>query len=128
MVNLADVVTGLGADAVPAAGGGWIVRVPTERRGSLSVAVSESERTVALRVFVLRGPDQGHREVYRRLLEKNLDIRHWRFGLDADGDIVAAADVLRDVLDVDLLDGLLGALSAAVDEIAAGIIQAGFAE
>lgn len=126
MGNLADVVAGLGAETVPATGGGWIVRVPTERRGSLSVVVSESERTVALRAFILRGPDQGHREVYRRLLEKNLDIRHWRFGLDGDGDVVAAADVLRDSLDVDLLDGLLGALSATVDEIAAGIIQTGF--
>lgn len=126
MGELADVLDELGVDAVAGMRGAWMVRVPTERRGAITVELTETERTVALRAFLLRGPEQGHEAVYRRLLAKNLETRHWRLALDGDGDIVAAADVMRSCVDTDTLDGLLGAVSALVDEIYAGVLSVGF--
>ena len=64
----------------------------------------------------MRGPDRDHLKVYERLLGKNLTTRDWRFGTDADGDVYAVADSPLAGLDADVLDGLLGSLSALIDE------------
>jgi len=126
MDRLEDLVGDLGAAMSPSARGGWVVRVPTERRGEIAAHVVERERTVAIRAFVMRGPDRAHADVYRRLLGKNLEPGPWRLALDADGDIVAAAYLERDGLDADRLDSVLGALSSLVDEIFDGILRTGF--
>lgn len=126
MGSIGDILAAYGDAVEPSRRGGWVVRVPTERRGAVAVHVAESERTVTLRAFVFRGPDRQREAVYRRLLEKNLAMRHWRFALDADGDVVAAADIVTGDLDDARIDGLLGALSVAVDEVYEGILQTGF--
>ena len=64
--------------------------------------------------------------MYARLLRKNLDTRHWRFAIDDDGDLFLLADARLDGLDVDVLDGLLGALSTLVDEIYESVVRMGF--
>lgn len=116
----------LGVPVAPAPRGGWVVRVPTAKRGEIAVHVDGGERTVTMRAFVMRGPDRGHDAVYRRLLGKNLETRHWRFALDRDGDIIAVADVPGAAMDASALDGLLGALSALVDEVYDGLLREGF--
>jgi len=128
---MADVVSPLlekldvGAQAAP--GGGWVVRVPSAKRGDLAAHISATERTVTIRAFVIRGPDRGHLEVFQRLLRKNLATRDWRFALDEAGDVYALADVAVEGLDSDALDGLLGGLSALVDEVYEGVLRTGFA-
>ncbi len=104
----------------------WAVRVPCTKRGSLAVLVTVRERTVGLRAFVVRGPDRAHVEVYARLLHKNMDARDWRFGIDGPGDVWALADTPLEGLDADRLDGLLGALSALVDETFESVVRTGF--
>lgn len=104
----------------------WGVRIPTAMRGAIGVGIEAGERTVTMRAFFLRGPDRGHEEVYRRLLRRHLDTRHWRFALDDVGDLYLVADVPLAGLDPDGLDGLLGALSALVDETYEGVVRAGF--
>jgi len=124
--RLDDIVGSLGAAASRSPRGGWVVRVPTARRGEIAAHLVERERTVLVRAFVMRGPDRAHVDVYRRLLGKNLESGRWRLALDGDGDVVAAADLERDGLDGDRLDGALGALSALVDEVYEGILHTGF--
>lgn len=105
----------------------WSVAVPTSKRGSIGVLVLVRERSLTMRAFVVRAPDRAHLEVYERLLGKNLTTRDWRFGIDVDGDIYAVVDAPLAGMDGDLLDGLLGALSALVDETYESIVRTGFA-
>ncbi len=104
----------------------WSVSVPSAKRGTVGVLILVGERSLTLRAFIVRGPDRDHLGVYRRLLDKNLTTRDWRFGIDADGDVYAVADAPLAGLDGDVLDGLLGALSTLVDETYEGIVRMGF--
>ena len=124
---LAQLLEELDVGAHPAPGGGWVVRVPSAKRGDVAAHISGAERTVTIRAFLLRGPDRGHLEIFRRLLRKNLATRDWRFALDEAGDIYAVADTAVQGLDSNALDGLLGGLSALVDEVYEGVLRAGFA-
>ena len=124
---VAQLLEELDIGAHPAPAGGWVVRVPSAKRGDVAAHILAAERTVTIRAFLIRGPDRGHRDIFRRLLRKNLTTRDWRFALDEAGDIYAVADAAVDGLDADALDGLLGGLSALVDEVYEGVLRAGFA-
>ena len=124
---VAQLLEELDVGAQPAPGGGWVVRVPSAKRGDVAAHVVVAERTVTIRAFLIRGPDRGHLEIFRRLLRKNLATRDWRFALDESGDIYAVADTGAPGLDADVLDGLLGGLSVLVDEVYEGVLRAGFA-
>jgi putative sensory transduction regulator len=104
----------------------WAVAVPLSSRGPLGVTLTAGERTLAMRAFLMRGPDRAHEDVYRRLLRRNLGGRVWRFALDDAGDVHVAGDVPLDGLDADALDGVLGLLAALVDEVYEPVLRAGF--
>lgn len=104
----------------------WAVEVPVTKRGPLAVAIGVGDHTLTLRTFVMRGPDRGHEGIYQHLLRKHLDTRLWRFAIDGDGDLYAAADLPLGGLTADVLDGALGLVSALVDETYEGILRAGF--
>ena len=106
--------------------GVWVA-VPSERRGSVAVQIAIGERTLTLRAFIMRAPDLGHHEVYRRLLRKNHEAGMWAFSLDELGDVFLVASRPASSLDGEALDGILGSLSALVDETFEGIVRAGFA-
>jgi hypothetical protein len=116
----------LGADVERRGEREWAVQVPCLKRGAIGVLVTARERSVGLRAFVVRAPDRAHEEVYARLLRKNLAVTDWRFGIDGPGDVYAVADAPLEGLDADRLDGLLGALSAMVDETFESVVRTGF--
>ncbi|WP_217915770.1 YbjN domain-containing protein [Miltoncostaea marina] len=126
----ADAIAGhlaeIGLDAERRGPREWAVQVPCSKRGAVGVLLRARERTLSMQAFIMRGPDRAHEDVYRRLLQKNLATRHWRFAIDAVGDVHALADAPLAALDGDLLDGLLGALSALVDETYESIVRTGF--
>ena len=124
--RIAQHLSELGADVERRGEREWSVQVPCTKRGSIGVLLVARERTLGLRAFVCRGPDRGHEDVYRRLLHKNLAVRDWRFGIDGPGDVYAVADTPLAALDADRIDGLLGALSALVDETFESIVRTGF--
>jgi hypothetical protein len=116
----------IGADAERRGDREWSVQVPCTKRGSIGVLLTVRERSATLRAFVVRGPDRAHGDVYARLLHKNLATRHWRFGIDDVGDVYALADAPLEGLGVDELDGLLGSLSALIDETFESVVRTGF--
>jgi hypothetical protein len=116
----------IGVDADRRGERAWTVAVPSAKRGSVAVLIVVGERTLTLRAFIMRAPDRDHRGVYERLLGKNLTTRHWRFGIDSDGDVHVVADAPLAGLDAETLDGLLGSLSALVDETYESIVRMGF--
>lgn len=119
----------IGVDVERAGRAAWRVEVPCVDRRSITVGVALDERTVRMQAFVMRAPDRSHERVYRRLLQKNIDLRAtgpWRFALDADGDVYAVADMRLTDEAVDDLDGVLGALATLVDATWAGLVRTGF--
>lgn len=116
----------IGADSERRGEREWAVQVPSAKRGPIGVLMTARERTLGLRAFVLRGPDRDHEGVYGRLLRKNLAVRDWRFGIDGPGDVWAVADTPLAAIDADRIDGLLGALSALVDETYESVVRMGF--
>jgi len=115
-------------DLVPAArrGGGWSVELPSLKRGVIGVGFLAHERTVRMATFVMRAPDRDHEAVYRRMLERNLHMAYWRFGLDPDGDLFLAAHLNDDQLGPERLDAVLGLLVTYVDETYEGLVRMGF--
>lgn len=116
----------IGADTERRGEREWAVQVPCTKRGAIGVMLTARERSLGLRAFVVRGPDRDREGVYARLLRKNLAVRDWRFGIDGPGDVYAVADTPLEGLDAERLDGLLGALSALVDETFESIVRMGF--
>ncbi len=114
-------------DLAPAArrGGGWSVELPSIKRGVIGVGFRAHERTVRMASFFMRAPDREHTAVYRRMLERNLRMAYWRFGLDPDGDLFLAAHLDEDELAA-RLDAVLGLLVTYVDETYEGLVRLGF--
>ncbi len=108
-------------------GGGWSVELPSIKRGVIGVGLRAHERTVRLGTFVMRAPDRDHEAVYRRMLERNLQMAFWRFGLDPDGDLILAAHLEAARLVPETLDTVLGLLVTYIDETYEGLVRLGFA-
>jgi hypothetical protein len=124
--SVAEMLAELGLETRVAADSLWVV-VPCERRGSVPVQLVEGERSVVFRAFIMRAPDTGHQDVYQRLLRKNDVAGVWAFSLDALGDVFLVATRPASSLTAGVLDGILGSLSALVDETFEGIVRTGFA-
>lgn len=133
-MNLPDTVLAaledLGAEPRPDAEGRLTVALPSQMRGTIGVALTVQERTVALTTFVMRAPDVRHAEVYRRMLRRNLDLPVWRFAVDDAGDLFLSAVVDcagRDAASVAaLLDEALGLAVVTVDEMYEPLLRTGF--
>lgn len=106
--------------------GGWSLELPSQRRGTIGVGLQAHERTVRLTSFVMRAPDRNHEGVYRRLLERNLEMAYWRYGVDRFGDIVLAARLDGDRLSAATLDEVLGLLITYIDEAFESLARLGF--
>jgi Putative bacterial sensory transduction regulator len=124
--RIAGYLSELGGQAERRSEHEWSVRVPSSKRGDLSVSVRRGERTLSLQAFYMRAPDRDHAEVYRRLMRKHLDMYAWRFALDDVGDLHMVAEVPLDGLGADTLDRLLGACAAYVDETWESVLRTGF--
>ncbi len=123
--RLFDLLTHLSLEVRTADDGVW-VGVPSRMRGTLAVRLVAGERSVRFFVFVMRAPEVAHHEVFHRMLRKNHGAGPWMFSLDELGDVYLVASVPAATLDADALDGLLGALSALVDEVFEGLVRTGF--
>jgi Putative bacterial sensory transduction regulator len=119
-------LTELGLAPVARRGGGWTVELPSLKRGGIGVAVVARERTVRMVTFLMRAPDRERETVYRRMLERNLQMVYWRFGVDPDGDLFLATHLDDDQLGRETLDAVLGLLVTYVDETYEGLVRLGF--
>ncbi len=116
----------LALDPAARRGGGWSVELPSIKRRVIGVGILAHERTVRLATFVLRAPDRDQITVYRRMLERNMQMAYWRFGIDVDGDIYLAAHLEDEQLSLASLDQILGLLVSYVDETYEGLLRTGF--
>ena len=117
----------LGLSPMARRGGGWSVELSSIKRGAIGVGLRAHERTVRMGTFLMRAPDRDHEAVYRRMLERNLQMAYWRFGLDSDGDLILAAHLEDAQFGPETLDTVLGLLVIYVDETYEGLVRLGFA-
>lgn len=127
--GIEDALAGIGASYSRQSTRLWRVDVPAVDRRSVTVGIAAAERSLNLTAFVLRAPDRNREQVYKRMLQKNIDIGAmgpWRFALDEHGDVYLVAQVGLAQATEPVLDRLLGALSALVDATWMGLLRLGF--
>ena len=98
-----------------------------EWKRTIPVLFEVEERSLTVRSLFSAGPDEGHAEVYRLLLRRNLRSGPVHFALDDDGDVVLIGRIPLVALDEHTLDELLGALVSAADATFNPVLRTGFA-
>jgi hypothetical protein len=124
--TLGTLLARLGIEAERRSERDWAIPLPSAARGHITVGATCAERTVRLALFLMRGPDRAHAEVYRLLLRRNRDLDHWAFALDDDGDLYLVSRIPVEDLTLARLDDVLGLLVTVVDESYEGILRTGF--
>lgn len=119
-------LTALDVEFTVLGSGQWGVVLPSQARGSLTVALRGGERTLHLTAFLMRAPDRHHEAVYARMLTKNLTMYRWAFALDELGDVYLTARVPEAAVDEALMDELLGLGVVYADEVYDVLVRTGF--
>jgi Putative bacterial sensory transduction regulator len=107
-----------------------VATLPGERKLRTVVSLLVRQRALRLRAFVIRNPDENHREVYGYLLRRNLRLPGLAYAIDSDGDVYVAGQLPLSALEgaggPELLDELLGAVLGACDEPFNELLALGF--
>jgi hypothetical protein len=106
--------------------GETVVTLPGEHKLRTVVSLLVRDRSLQLRAFVVRNPDENHAEVYRFLLRRALRLPGLGYAVDGAGDVYVTGRVPLQGLDPDLLDELLGGVLAACDEPFQRVLRLGF--
>jgi len=107
--------------------GTFEVTLPGERKLQTTCRLEIGKHALGIHAFVARNPDENHQVVYRWLLERNLKMFGVAFAVDSTGDIYLDGRVPLEVVTVDELDRLLGAVLTYADESFNTILELGFA-
>lgn len=95
--------------------GEYVVTLPGEKKLKTVTSLVVGEHALSVSAFVIRNPDEGHEQVYRYLLRRNLRMPWLAYSVDASGDVYVGGRVPLRAVDEDLLDGLLGVVLDAAD-------------
>ncbi|OLT15670.1 hypothetical protein BJF80_09810 [Serinicoccus sp. CUA-874] len=106
--------------------GETVVTLPGERKLRTVVSLVVGQRSLELRAFVVRNPDENHEAVYRYLLRRALRLPGVGYAVDRSGDVYLTGRVPLAGLEEDVLDDLLGAVLAACDEPFNELLRLGF--
>jgi hypothetical protein len=106
--------------------GEYVVALPGEAKLRTTVSIQVGRRAVSVSAFVVRRPDENHREFYRWLLARNARLPGIAFALDTLGDVFLVGRLPTGCVDVDALDALLGALLSTCDEAFNELLALGF--
>lgn len=125
--DIADALTGLGADFVRHEDDAFLVTLPGERRYRTLVWLVVGEHHVLVESFVCRKPDENTEQVYRYLLQRNAHLRSVAYAVDGDGDIHLVGRLGRGSITADELNTVLGVVLATSDADFNAILERGFA-
>ncbi|WP_201467800.1 YbjN domain-containing protein [Janibacter melonis] len=95
--------------------GEFVVTLPGEHKLRTVVSLVVGERALSVSAFVIRNPDEGHEQVYRYLLRRNLRMPWLAYSVDSSGDVYVSGRLPLRSVDDELLDGLLGVVLEAAD-------------
>ncbi|NHA66647.1 type III secretion system chaperone family protein [Phycicoccus flavus] len=103
-----------------------VVSLPGEKKLRVVVSLVCGEDALSVSAFVVRNPDESHRDVYRFLLSRNLRLPGLAYAVDRSGDVFVTGRVPAAGVDADQLDRLLGVVLTAVDEPFNELLVLGF--
>ncbi len=103
-----------------------VLTLPGERKLQTVVSLVVRRRTVRLRAFVVRNPDENHQGVYAFLLRRNLRLPGIGYAIDPTGDVFLVGQFPLELIGVTFLDELLGAVLGACDEPFNDLLALGF--
>ncbi len=95
----------------------WLIRLRGDEKDVITVWLTLRQRTVYFETEVISAPEENLVELYRYLLVKNFSIRGVQLAIGPEAGIYLVASVPLGQVDADVLDELLGAVLASVDEI-----------
>lgn len=106
--------------------GETVLTLPGERKLKTIVSLVIRRRTVRLRAFVVRNPDENHQGVYGFLLRRNLRLPGISYAIDGSGDVFLVGQFPVELIGVEFLDDLAGAVLSACDEPFNELLALGF--
>lgn len=124
---LTDTLDAAGVEVTDVGDDRYLAVLAGEWKRTIPVLVRIEDRSLTLRSLFSAGPDEGHAEVYRLLLQRNQRSGPVHFALDDEGDVVLLGGIALAALDERTLDELLGALVAVADETFNRFLRTGFA-
>jgi hypothetical protein len=104
----------------------WLVSMEGRVRQRINVAVALRPDRVSLYFFMVRGPRENHRDVYRLLLRKNLRTFAMKYCLDADDDVWLVAELPRHGFDAGELDRILGVFYQESESAFEALVHLGY--
>lgn len=106
--------------------GETVLTLPGERKLKTVVSLVVRRRTVRLRAFVVRNPDENHQGVYAFLLRRNLRLPGISYAIDASGDVFLVGQFPVELIGEAFIDEMAGAVLSACDEPFNELLALGF--
>ena len=106
----------------------FTVSLPGEHKLVTECALEVGVRSVAVRAFVARAPEQDPDRVHRWLLERNLRLGGVAFCVDHLGDVYLAGRLPVAGLTAETVDQLLGVVAETADTSFDPLVAMGFAD
>jgi len=106
--------------------GETVLSLPGERKLATVVSLTAGRRSVRLRAFVIRNPEENHAGVYAFLLRRNLRLPGLAYAIDRSGDVYLVGHLDADRVSAEHLDAVLGAVLTACDEPFNELLALGF--
>lgn len=102
------------------------VVLPGEHKLRTTCAVTCGPHSVTINAFVARHPDENVAEVHRWLLERNRRLFAVAYAIDQLGDVYLVGRLPVEVVSVEVLDQVMGAVLAEADGSFNHILELGF--
>ncbi len=106
--------------------GQTVVTLPGEHKLATVVALVIRGKSLQVRAFVVRNPDENHEGVYAYLLRRNLRMPGLSYAIDTSGDVYLVGHFPVDTMSASRLDELLGGVLIACDEPFNELLALGF--
>ncbi len=106
----------------------FTVSLPGEHKLVTECALEVGVRSVAVRAFVARAPEQDADRVHRWLLERNLRLGGVAFCVDHLGDVYLVGRLPVEGLTAETVDQLLGVVAETADTSFDPLVAMGFAD
>jgi Putative bacterial sensory transduction regulator len=106
--------------------GSYLVSLPGTHRLATPCWLVVGDHALLVEAFVMRHADEGHRELYDFLLQRNSRMYGVAWSLDRDGDVYLVGRLPLAAVTPDEIDRLLGAVLTYADENFDTMLRLGF--
>ena len=105
----------------------FVVALPGERRLKTACWLTVGAHALEIQAFVMRRPDENHRQVYEYLLQHNARMYAVAWAVDATGDVYLAGRVPLASITAEEIDRILGSVLSYADGAFNHLLELGFA-